>query len=137
MIKSSKGVTLVALVVTIIVILIIAGVTLAAALGQNGVITNASKARDDTNLNNVKVALGNAFASILSDNVDVANTEIPDNMLPYVTEDVLRDKLPGYKEISMTEMEGNEIKINFKDKDNKVYEAEVNQHLSIVNLERK
>ena len=45
--KASRGITLIALVITIIVLLILAGVTIAALSGPNGILTNATKARED------------------------------------------------------------------------------------------
>ena len=51
--NNQKGITLVALVITIIVLLILAGVTIAALSGQNGILTNASNSQ-------VQNALGNA-----------------------------------------------------------------------------
>lgn len=44
--KRSKGITLIALVITIIVLLILAGVTIATLTGDNGLLTKASGARD-------------------------------------------------------------------------------------------
>ena len=44
----SKGITLIALVVTIIVLLILAGVSINMLTGQNGILTNASKAKNET-----------------------------------------------------------------------------------------
>ena len=46
--KNSKGITLVALVVTIVVLLILAGVSINLVLGENGLISNAKEARDKT-----------------------------------------------------------------------------------------
>ncbi len=43
--RNQKGITLVALVITIIVLLILAAVTIAALGGQNGILTNASRAQ--------------------------------------------------------------------------------------------
>lgn len=48
MLKEQKGITLIALVVTIIVLLILAGVTIAMLTGQNGILTNAQEARETT-----------------------------------------------------------------------------------------
>ncbi len=48
MLKGQNGVTLVALVVTIIVLIILAGVSIAMVIGDNGIIPQAQKARDDT-----------------------------------------------------------------------------------------
>lgn len=41
MLKGQKGITLVALVVTIIVLIILAGVSMALVLGNNGIVTKA------------------------------------------------------------------------------------------------
>ena len=46
--RNNKGVTLVALVITIIVLLILAGVSLAMLTGENGILTNASSAKTET-----------------------------------------------------------------------------------------
>ena len=48
--KSNKGVTLVALVVTIIVLIILAGISINLVLGDNGIITIAKKAKENTEL---------------------------------------------------------------------------------------
>ena len=47
-IKKTKGITLIALVVTIVVLLILAGVSINMVLGQNGIITKSKDARDKT-----------------------------------------------------------------------------------------
>ena len=48
--KNQKGVTLVALVVTIIVLIILAGISINLLLGDNGIITIAKKAKENTEL---------------------------------------------------------------------------------------
>ena len=47
--KKNKGITLVALVVTIVILLILAGVSINLVVGDNGIITQARKAREETN----------------------------------------------------------------------------------------
>ena len=44
--KNRKGITLVALVITIIVLLILAGVSINLVLGDNGIVKRAQDARD-------------------------------------------------------------------------------------------
>ena len=44
--KNQKGITLIALVITIIVLLILAGVSIAMLTGQNGILTRASGASE-------------------------------------------------------------------------------------------
>ena len=46
--KSSKGITLIALVITIIVLLILAGVSIATLTGDNGILTRANEAKEET-----------------------------------------------------------------------------------------
>ena len=46
--KKEKGITLIALVITIIVLLILAGVSIAMLTGENGIITQAIKAKENT-----------------------------------------------------------------------------------------
>ena len=46
--KNGKGITLIALVITIIVLLILAGVTIAALSGDNGILTRAKEAKEKT-----------------------------------------------------------------------------------------
>lgn len=46
--KNEKGITLIALVITIIVLLILAGVTIAMLTGNNGILTKATTAVSDT-----------------------------------------------------------------------------------------
>lgn len=48
MLKNQKGITLVALVITIIVLLILAGVTISMVLGQNGILNQANSAKAET-----------------------------------------------------------------------------------------
>ena len=46
--KETKGITLIALVLTIIILLILAGVTISALSGDNGILNNATKAKEET-----------------------------------------------------------------------------------------
>ena len=46
--KGKKGITLIALVITIIVLLILAGVSIAMLTGNNGILTQAQKAKEET-----------------------------------------------------------------------------------------
>ena len=46
--KKQSGITLIALVVTIVVLLILAGVSINLVLGENGLITQAKEAREQT-----------------------------------------------------------------------------------------
>ena len=52
--KEKKGITLIALVITIIVLLILAGVSIATLTGENGVLTQASAASEETRAANIQ-----------------------------------------------------------------------------------
>lgn len=78
MLKNQKGITLIALVITIIVLLILAGVSIAMLTGPNGLLTRAGNAKDDTlkaeavekaNME-AQAQLTNALAGRVFDSVD-------------------------------------------------------------------
>ena len=48
--KENKGITLIALVITIIVLLILAGVSIAMLTGENGILNQAAKAKNETEI---------------------------------------------------------------------------------------
>ena len=55
--KNEKGITLIALVITIIVLLILAGVTITTLTGDNGILNKASKAKLETEYSEVRDAM--------------------------------------------------------------------------------
>ena len=61
-IKKSTGITLIALVVTIVVLLILAGVSISMLVGENGVITQAQKAKEETEIGEEKEAISVAYS---------------------------------------------------------------------------
>ncbi|MFR1972736.1 MAG: type II secretion system protein [Clostridia bacterium] len=54
MLKKQKGITLIALVVTIVVLLILAGVTISLLLDENGIITKSKDARTETRISQIE-----------------------------------------------------------------------------------
>ncbi len=71
MLKNNKGITLIALVITIIVLLILAGVSIAMLTGENGILTQAQKADDHTAMaeaaDKINMALNGEFTNLLAD----------------------------------------------------------------------
>lgn len=65
--NNQKGITLVALVITIIVLLILAGVTIAALSGDSGILHRGSEAVVNTNIENVKDVMQTAIQECLAD----------------------------------------------------------------------
>ncbi len=118
MFKEQKGITLIALVVTIIVLLILAGVTIAMLTGQNGILTNAQKARETTSqaeaeekinmtLNAIKTEI---FVQQVDDKsysglVDGEREEDPDTLQTRITE-IMKLDLGNGTELATTTNEG-------------------------------
>lgn len=75
--KENSGITLVALVVTIVVLLILAGVSINLVLGENGLITQAKEAKRKTEevQNSEEKGLNNA-ANYIKQNVGITSAEI-------------------------------------------------------------
>ena len=69
-VKNSKGITLIALVITIIVLLILAGVSIATLTGQNGVLTKASTAQKDTEIESAKEQAKVDIAAWIADKLE-------------------------------------------------------------------
>ena len=67
--KESKGITLIALVITIIVLLILAGVSIATLTGDNGILTQANNAKKNTQIAEEKEAISMAMQSLISDKI--------------------------------------------------------------------
>ena len=65
--KKDKGITLIALIVTIIVLLILAGVSIATLTGQNGILTQANNAKTQTEIANEKEAISLAYTRAMED----------------------------------------------------------------------
>lgn len=68
MLRQEKGITLIALVITIIVLLILAGVTIAMLTGENGILTRASDSK---------------VASVMGDAKDMVSLKASDAVAEY------------------------------------------------------
>ena len=81
-VKTNNGITLIALVITIIVLLILAGVTIAALSGPNGILTRANDAKEQTEITSEKEQVELAAAAALADarggeiDIDTLRTEL-------------------------------------------------------------
>ena len=81
-IKTTNGITLIALVITIIVLLILAGVTIATLTGENGILTRASEASEQTEIAEEEEAIRLAYSGVLADNngSGVSASELQDEL---------------------------------------------------------
>ena len=67
-IRKEQGITLLALVITIIVLLILAGITISAITGDNGIIGNAGQAKEETEIANEKEIVEKATVQAMGNN---------------------------------------------------------------------
>ena len=77
---NNKGITLIALVITIIVLLILAGVSIAMLTGQNGILTRATESNTETIQAEVEekinLALNEVYTDILAGETTIAKPTI-------------------------------------------------------------
>lgn len=68
MIENYKGISLVALVITIIILLILAGITINLTVGSNGIFTKAQTAKEQTNMAQAKENVELKIANLQTEN---------------------------------------------------------------------
>ena len=80
--KKEKGITLIALVITIIVLLILAGVTVATLTGDNGILTKANEAKESTEIETEKeiIKLAVLVASEKEDYKDISKEKLQNEL---------------------------------------------------------
>ena len=74
--KNHNGITIVSLVVTIVIILILAGITISFVSGTNGVITKAEEARNKTQIETVKESIQIDLLGKMNNNGTIAKGEL-------------------------------------------------------------
>ncbi len=74
--RNQKGITLIALVITIIVLLILAGVSIAMLTGENGILTRANETKIATVEGHVRDAVTLAVSNYRAQNYEVSNPSI-------------------------------------------------------------
>lgn len=108
MFKKENGITLVALVVTIIVLLILAGVSISMLVGDNGVASRAQDAASDTSVGNAQDAVNLAISAVQTDYyADFA--EDPAIGKPKFTGEKINAELSGYQLVEVEAEEGTEV----------------------------
>ena len=81
--QKNKGITLIALVITVIVLLILAGVTITALSGSNGILSNAVEAKKQTVIADVKEQ---AKVDILSEQANKKGEALKDTEVEKILE---------------------------------------------------
>ena len=101
----NKGITLVALVITIIVLLILAGVTISLALTNGGIFNKAQEAGKQTDISEIKEQIR---LDILSWKVENKGEEIDEDTL----KQMIDPKYGSLKDVILTSLKGNEIDVS-------------------------
>ena len=132
--KQNKGITLIALVITIIVLLILAGVSIATLTGENGILTQTEEAKQKTKLEEEKEKIKLAWNALkienLGGNVTVQQLQEELNKDP-------ENKLLISEDFKVTLTDGKKYKIeNGEIKQLKAYSIEVNDHNGFVIQDR-
>ena len=101
-----KGITLIALIITIIVLLILVGITIGTITGDNGLIKKAQKAKENTEISNEKEVVEKAVVQAMGNNKygNIEKEELQKEL----------DKETGKEKTEVSEVEEN-FKITFKD----------------------
>ena len=84
-INKNKGITLIALVITIIVLLILAGVSIAMLTGENGILTQAQNAKKETSIAEEKEQIALAYNATIAkkQSTDISAQELDDELTKY------------------------------------------------------
>ncbi len=113
--EKSKGITLIALVITIIVLLILAGVSIATLTGENGILTKANEAKDKTQIADVIERVQTDILGLETNNGQKISKEELRKILEKYFEKVpnpLPDDLTTLKLKSKQEYGGQEIQVS-------------------------
>ncbi len=98
--KENKAITLIALVITIIVLLILAGVTIASLMGENGLLERAKNAKEETERTTV---IESVKIDILGEQIEITGDDIEKPQLQAILSSYFKD-VPD-----MSEMDNQEI----------------------------
>ena len=120
----NKGITLIALVITIIVLLILAGITINAITGDNGIIGNVGRAKEEAEIANEKDILEKATVQAMGNNKygNIEEQELQEQL----------DKETGEGKTEATDI-GEEFEVLFKES-NRYYTIDQNRNVGEANI---
>ena len=125
--KNQKGITLVALVITIVVLLILAGVTISMVMGPNGVLTNSQIAKEKSAKGTANDALSTALSSLSTNYYANSTNGTP---IGNVITDNLKAQAPEYTfTVDGNTADGGKV-ITMK-KDNYTFKAAISPQLTV------
>ena len=111
--NSTKGITLIALVITIIVLLILAGVSIATLTGPNGLLTRATEAKEETEKAGINEKVQMKVAGSFDDSGNLSIEKLKENLKNNLN--LTDEDIQSHDDGSITiRIEGQEIRINRK-----------------------
>ena len=133
--RKQTGITLVSLVITIIVMLILAGVSLSMVMGDSSVLEQAKEAVENTNIGMVKDNISMAWASAKAQLiVDKAKGAI--NESDYFSKDALNGRLNDGSVMKINYKKTEKSDLIYKLKEDEFYEVLIENNGEIVSVER-
>ena len=122
--NSTNGITLIALVITIIVLLILAGVSIAMLTGDNGILTQASEAKDENIKGQEKEQIRLAMQSKKME-------KMADNIERTVTAEELQKQLiaDGAKNVTVESGESGSLVVKYADSKNEYIVNQAGENL--------
>ena len=119
--KFQNGITLIALVITIIVLLILAGVSIATLTGENGILTRANDAKINTGIAEEKEAIQLAYAGAVAEKRGTGDVTISDLNREFETNGT---------NATATDGTNGEITVTFDPPSNRVYTIDSNGNIT-------
>ena len=132
MLKNNKAITLIALVVTIIVLLILAGISISMLTGQNGILNRAQEAKKKNEETQIKELIETSVTNLIIEKngkVELSQESLQNNIDAILGKDkatVIDNQNKTYT-IKMHNMSGN----YYIDKDGKIFECRKNEGIEI------
>ena len=112
--NAESGITLIALIITIIILLILATVSIAVLTGDNGIIAQANQARIDTKIGEEKEQIALAYNAAVTEKYANGTYRSSEG----ITATDLSKQLETQKAGATAEVSGDEIQVTFTESDN-------------------
>ena len=131
--RKEKGITLIALVVTIVVLLILAGVSISMLTGENGIITQAQNSKEATEQARVEELVDLAVNSLIGENQGSTNGITPEMVAEEVNEMENREDIYAEGSTFPTNIifpeEDRKVEVNLEQKEDlsEMYEVAVDE----------
>ena len=131
--RNERGITLIALVVTIVVLLILAGVSISMLTGENGIIKQAQNSKDATEQARVEELVDLAVSSLIGENLGSTNGITPEMVAEEVNEMEKRDDVYAEGSTFPTNIifpeEGRKVEVDLNQKEDleEIYTGDVDE----------